>query len=636
MDLHRTFMKSGVTYSMVMTLGMMAGGLGGDDEEERRRQRLSRYLNIPLYLDPQQAANDFRLADAYFLDSIPILNNFFNDEKGNAVVVPHWIIRQFTSPILGISRFFETGDWKEIRNGFLDAFTAIPNSVVRLWDQADLTAVLLADQANKEAAKDTPQAMANTNSLLISIASVYEKALMENMFINSLILGRDQYDRNPYAIPGINPETGEIARYPGSNTPMSQDDALVTFKNEDGDVQQGFMSRQGKDGQAHQYAENNFTFALIASLMTGQLSTDSTFFRNNMVPRMQEVELPDSTRDEVEALVYSAWVGAGGSPPLSRMEIASKLKEDAEAADIFWDADEIEAEALEIFQSQEDQTGALSIISPEGREILTKAGTDSVFTSLAKGTLEIGDRSLDGFAASYEMRQEIAHDWGQKLMQEGLDLGLSYEQSFFRAKRFWYGDETTGDPGLRAILFDKQIPVENDLKYFQLNHTYAIGPDGKPWATPFPKMGLMQTLGLPVPTTFAEAGAGLSIDENGRIIDETVGDGINTGLAGLEKVPDLVVDMDPDDSAFEGGAKDAKSDSSPSRKFGSYRRYPGYSRSGGSSGGGYLPNMRALPRGSGARFDDIQNINTSNPYIRRANVYKQRIWSERGRLKQWQ
>ena len=246
-----------------------------------------------------------------------------------------------------------------------------------------------------------------------------------------------------------------------------------------------------------------------------------------------------------------------------------------------------------------------------------------MFTSLAKGTLEIGDRSLDGFAASYEMRQEIAHDWGQKLMQEGLDLGLSYEQSFFRAKRFWYGDETTGDPGLRAILFDKQIPVENDLKYFQLNHTYAIGPDGKPWATPFPKMGLMQTLGLPVPTTFAEAGAGLSIDENGRIIDETVGGGINTGLAGLEKVPDLVVDMDPDDSAFEGGAKDAKSDSSPSRKFGSYRRYPGYSRSGGSSGGGYLPNMRALPRGSGARFDGIQNINTSNPYIRRANVYKQ-------------
>jgi hypothetical protein len=633
LDLHRTFIRSGVTYSMLMTLGMMAGnlGLGGEDEEERRRQRMAKNLGLPMYLDPLDAANQFQFADAMFLDSIPVLNMFFNDDKGNSIVVPHWIIRQFTSPIIGMQRFFETGDWKEIRNGFLDAFSAIPNSVVKLWDQADVTAVLLADQANKEAAKDTPQAMANTTSLLISIVGVYEKALFENSFINSWRNGADKYDRNPFAIPGINPETGEIARYPGSGTPMSQEDALVSFQNEEGEIQQGYMSRQGKDGILHQYAENNLTAALVMSLFSGDFA-QSTYLRKNMVPRIQEVELDDSTRGEVEALIYSAWLGQGGMPPLSKLEIINQLKDDAEAADTWWDQDEIEERAEMIFQSQEGQAGALSILTDEGKELVTTAGADSVFHSLATGAIKIGDPALDGFGASYEMRQEIAAEWGQRLVQEGLDLGLSYEQSFFRAKRFWYGDDTTGDPGLRYILFSNQIPTDNDLRYFQLNHTYAIGPDGRPWATPFPKMGFLQSLGVPLPTQMGELGPGLGLDENGRVIDLTVGaEGINTGLSGLEKIPDLVSDMEPDDSAFEGGAKKAGSDSSPSRKF-------GYSRSGGYSGGGggYTPQMRALPGGAAARFEGMPMINAGSPYTRRANVNRQRIWSERERLKQWQ
>jgi hypothetical protein len=46
--------------------------------------------------------------------------------------------------------------------------------------------------------------------------------------------------------------------------------------------------------------------------------------------------------------------------------------------------------------------------------------------------------------------------------------------------------------------------------------------------------------------------------------------------------------------------------------------------------------MRALPSARAPFGNDIPFINTSNPLIRRGDIRRERVWSERGRLKQWQ
>jgi hypothetical protein len=637
LDLQRTFIRSGVTYSMVMTLGLMAGGLGGDDEEERRRRRLMQNLNLPHYLDPGDSQNAFTNADAMYLDDVPFLGRFFKgaqyddpetaEDERRSVMIPHWITKQFTSPIIGMSRFFENGDLREVGWGFWDAFTAVPHSVMRIWDEADVSANLLAQQASDEANKGTAQGQANASSLLVQIVGMYERAIFENAFANTVRNAADKYDRNPYLIPGVDPETGEMLRQPGTGLPLPQKDALVSYINEDGDVQQAYMTRQGKDGELHQYAESNLTFALVASLFSGL--GESSFLRKNMAPRQQEIQRPDISLEEFEAFVMSAYQGTGGQENLTQEEIIQQLKQRDDDNDVWWDQESIEAEAEAIYNAQPGQAGGLTIISPEGREVITAAGADSVFTSLAKGALQIGDPALDGFAADQETRDQLAALWAERLVQEGVDMGLSFESANYRARRLWYGDNTNPDvPGLREIIYSRDIPKENDLVYNQLNMTYAIGPDGKPWATPFPKMGLIQALGVPIPTEMLTPGPGLRLDQQGRIIDLTTGEqSINTGLSGLEKVVELN-DIEYNDDAFEKGAAKNSGKSSG----GSRRR--GYS--GGGGGGGYTPQMRALPGGAAARFDGIQMINSNNPIIRRADVYRQRIWSERGRLKQWQ
>jgi len=81
--------------------------------------------------------------------------------------------------------------------------------------------------------------------------------------------------------------------------------------------------------------------------------------------------------------------------------------------------------------------------------------------------------------------------------------------------------------------------------------------------------------------------------------------------------------------------------------FSGYRRFGGYGggyrRGGGygSGGGGFIPNsyitrMNYFTGMSAAQIDSVPMINTNSPLIRRADVRRERVSSERGRLKQWQ
>ena len=212
-----------------------------------------------------------------------------------------------------------------------------------------------------------------------------------------------------------------------------------------------------------------------------------------------------------------------------------------------------------------------------------------------------------------------------RLVQDGIDMGLPERTAKYRAERFYWGDDDYPElPGIREILYSDEIPKSNVVKYNQLNVMYMMGPDGKPWATPFARKTVAQAF-APFPHRTVDTGPGTKLDSQGKVMDQVLG--INTGLHGIERIIDTEP-LDPDDKML---------DEIKAADFGKTLVPKKYRGGGGGGGGrGYTPQMRPLRGGAAARFDTIPMINISNPYIRRANVHRDRITSDRGRLKQWQ
>jgi hypothetical protein len=525
---------------------------------------------------------------------------------------------------MGIQRFFDTGDLREIWHGFGDAFSAIPNSILRLWDQADTVATQLAEQAQIEASGNTEQSRAATSKFLIQTVGVFERALLENAFVNSVVMARDRYDRNPYAIPEML-ENGEIKRQNGTGLPEPTS-ALQAYVDPDtGEVMEGYKARTGMEGELYNYAKNNAVFSMLMSLGTGM--GDSTWLRKNMVAKEKKIELPEPTEAEAQALILSAMEGQGVQWRLSKNEIGNLIKNKAAANDEWIDAIDVEAEAERIYNLQSGFP-ELSVWTPEGQEVVNNEGAKAIFTGLQKGTVKIGDPALNGVFIPYEMREKVAREILQEIAQDAADLGLTEEQVGYVTRRYWFGDIDTGAPGLSDIINNKELPYTGTVRYNQLNVTYVMGPDGRPWATPFERTNLAQAFGIPIPAQSVLTGPGTKLDAQGKVVDEVMG--INTGLHALEKVPvdvpeDIKIDMD---------------DVVKKTNFKSSSGGRGYGRRGGGGGGYYggpnFRDMRPLPGVTSMRDIDIPMINNSNPQFRRARTNRERVFSERGRLKQWQ
>jgi hypothetical protein len=707
LDLSRLFVRGMVTQAGLFTFGMMGAeilGLGGEDEEEKRRRRQATYLNIPIVYDPQKAANDFRYQDAIFLDDIPLLGTLFKkDDSGRAAIVPHWVMRQFTSPLMGVVRFFETGDIRLISQGFLDGISAIPNSALNLFHDADLTAKLLQESAQGDPRVENPETLSTATMLGISIVGMYEKALIENQFVNGIRSAFDKYDRNPWLVAMTNPKDGgSLDRLQGSNLPQ-QTDALQQYQkevpvlDENGEPVIGedgqpvmepasglaYMTRSGRDAYMHQYAENNATAAVLMSLFTGQIG-DSTFARENMVVKTQNVPIDAVDNATMEALVYARFFGAGGSGLLTEDDIGSILKTQAEAADIWWNQGDIDAQASKLYKEQvqrfdqlkaaiipqleqrdaaagvtstpeerEAQADAMAdammmgtSISKNGREELSIDGQEAMIKSLMSGLVTLDDPGFQGFYASQEQRDLLQARFLDRIIQDGVNRGMTETAAKFRANRYYFGDSSDpSSPGLREILYSNKIPSQPSAEYNQLNATYVIGPDGKPWATPFPRQSIMQSLGLPIPAGMIAPAGGMSLDERGNAVDDVKN--LNTGRAALEPTQ-VAGQVTPNDTILEELKKKTytpKDTISGRTSFGGYRRYGGYSRGGGGGygggGGGFIPNsyitrMNYFTGMSAAQIDTMSMINTNSPLIRRADVRRERVSSERGRLKQWQ
>ena len=611
------FVQGGITHTGLFALGLAAGGLGlsGEDEEERRRRRAAMVSGGQFLYDPRRIQNDFLNSNAIFLDYLPpFISSWFKvtpGEDGRSMAQLPWILRQFVSPIIGMERFFETGDPAQILLGFQDALGSMPLVNASTFDDASQMFTELMANANDSMKLGTPDDMVASYGFLVSAVGTLERMLFENAFINMVYTGLDAYDRDPWKLPLLDSERDQ--QFDRLGNPRATN-ALSDFVDPaTGEVRSGYETRDWVDGTVHGLAENRFTLALIASLVTGR-GLGSDYLRQNMVIRERRIDKNEMTLEEAQGLILS------------------------------------------IMDSESYGTST---------EILTASGARGVFQSLYTGLIDFDSPVLDSVYIPLDMRQEIFETWQAELVADGLNAGLSMEQ----AER-WMWDVMKGDGdspakiGILDILWSHDIPYTSTVRYNQLNTTYMMGPGGQPYATGLSRDLLLGGFGL-LPQRYLVTGdPGLPRDNRLNSIDPIAQ--LNTGMRSLERVDDSwAIPTDEEiaqrleksiaslgdrvedllNSGYNNGWRNFNNGW---RNFGrGWRNFGrrGYSRGGygGYSSSTYVADYGGQPqrfnpqdRVSAAYSDDLYSINTSNPIIRRANLRRERFSSERGRLNQWQ
>lgn len=640
--------------------GFSVLGLGGEDEEERKRRLRDMYMRIPAIYDPREAENGFEYADAIWLDEVPILGMFWQRNLGGenrSPVVPHWILRQFTSPLMGVVRAFGTGDFSNVRQGFLDAASVIPNNLLNLWREADYTYGLMHMDAQELAAEgvDTPERTSRIAWMFVNGVGVYEKALVENQMFNAIISANDEVARNPYKIPKTT-KTGELVLEEGTGYPVPTT-ALTTAQGEplldpvtnepmlDSkgeplfiDNRTEYASRTGMDAIAHNYSKNNAVFAIAMNLMPGQ----GFYMRNQMVPKKDLIPVALGAEDELKALAWSAFYGAGGADTFTKDEIAYALKYQYQKNNQRWEQTQIDKQAETLYKEMKDIP--LTTLDPAVGEIITNDGAKGVFKSLLAGWITMDSPVLQGAHFPLEMRQQVATEMLDDIVQQSIDMGMSPQSAEYRKRRLWFGDYSTGVPGLKQFVYNDALPYKPYQEYTQLNVTFAPGPDGSMWATPFTRTNWLGAIGIPVPHSMEPLPEGLGYDTRGNVVNYLT----NTNTGGKAIVPGVINEkIEPDDKPLRD-SKDAKTTTSSNwgGKWygGGYsRRGYGYGgRGGGYSSGGYPTTiftdkiLRAIRAGYGPQMEGSYGPRADNPIVRRADVRRERVTSERGRLKQWQ
>lgn len=625
LDLTRSFLRAGVTWSGYMAYLLMGGiGLSGEDKEAKRRRLLAAYYGAPLQYDPRKMGNDFRNSGLINIDGLPgpleSIGKMFSG--GSDWIAPHWIVRQFISPIVGMERFMQTGDLDQIKWGFQDAVSAIPLSVTRLVDDAFDSATELQKMAEKESLSNSEDSMNNTNRFIIALVGTYERMMMESSFVNTVRNGMDAYDRDPWVRVQTD-EHGRILRDDRGN-PLPAE-MLKDYKDPvTGEIRQSYDGRSFWDAQLHQYAENNTTFSFFANLFTGHnpLGGDGSFSRGNMAVKQKEIPLDSVGKQEAKGLFLKAFDAAGGAHNLSSGEEVSRLR------NIGFQQTGQYATTAELSPI------ALSHVDKAGNEILTTEGGKAMYRGLYKGTVDFESGSLQGVYVTREMRDQIAGELFQDLIKEGLSWGMDEVTAKSRARRIWFGrdPDNPDTKGLRDIVYSDMVPSKQTARYNQLNTTFIMGPDGKPYATGIRRDSWLEALGVNFVGTglIRNTDGGMGVDERFNSTDEI--SNVNTGLRALER--NKGEKIEPNDAVIEKAlAKTYPANSGTSS--GGYKKGSGggYSSYGSNA---YFTRMNPFEGQRAVYGNSIPFLNTSNPIIRRADVRRERVWSERGRLKQWQ
>ena len=574
-DLTTAFVKSGVTHSSLMALGLMSGGLGlsGEDEEDRRRRKAARAKGFAYLYDPRDIVNDFRNADAIYLDWLPpFISDMFQVTKegdpggARSMANMNWLLRQVFSPMLGMERFFNTGNPMEIWWGFEDAFYSFPLINSQLVKDAEQVFIELANSALDEEAIGTPESLPKAFGFWVKSVANLERMLLESSFINMLYAASDPYDRDAWVRVERGEDGGIVRNKLGIPEPTT---ALRDYVNNDGQVAQGYLGHDWMTATVRGYAENRATLALLGSLY-GKLTGGDSMMRGDMAVKTRKIAKPEVTIEEAEAHLIS----------------------------------------------------------------------------LYKGVLKPGDPALENLYIPLDMRHQIETRFKKHLIDEGLRM-FDGDQRKAEARMWdlWKGDAS--DPNnanvlkLKDVVYSKEyVSYKPTSKYYQLNTTYVTGPDGRPWATGIDRHSLANLAGIaPLQRFIATNDKASGTDSRLNYVDKA--GQINTGQRGLMKVDES---FEIDD---EGAAAINAATSQPNsgwqdfgngwKNFGSgWRNFKRRSGGGGGGGGGSAARLQAPQDQQVPYANEIQNVNISNPIIRRASIRRERADSQRGRLNQWQ
>lgn len=591
-DLTRAFLRSGVSHTQLMMLGMMIGSLdlaGDDEDEEYVLDKIRRYQKPVIPGDPLSEETDWRNADAWYSELLPA-----------GMGVPSWIIKPFVSPAMGIARFAQDGDFRQVLWGFMDALGSMPllntDHVLKTWDSA-LEIAQLADEA---AAEDGEEAAAKASNHLFLTMATLESLLFESAFFSMIYQASDEWDRDPYAIP-MTDSAGVIQRFGGLATGVPRPtDALQDIPASAGiDQEQGYTGRPQWDARLRALAENRPMLAIVLSL----IKNDSTYLRYNMVGKVRDVDAAPITQEEGEQII-------------------------------------------------------LSVLDNENRETLTAAGGAGIIRGINLGTVRLDSPALQGVYLDDATKNQIQLDMLEELTAKYLERGFPSAKALSEAKAEWYG-QRFGEPealGMSDILWN-HIPNRPTTSYLQMNTTYVMGPNKQPVATGLSRSVLdavgLNIQGLGVFQTYepgAQGGGASNMDTDALLNSVDSGRGINLGMRSLVKIDDTwktptaaEIGESIEAAIEEIGKKIENLGDTLDGSFGSGSGWRNFGRGGGGGGGGFGTDFGGqvvrmnTPRGFQEPFAlSPRVVNTSNPIIRRASVRRERFSADRGRLFQWQ
>ena len=579
-DLAKGVVQSGLTHTSIFAFALFAGGLGlsGEDEEDKRRRRAAEYNHAGYVYDPSKIQNDFRTADAVFLDGVYLLNNFFKIPGSvgeRSMAKPNWMVKQFLSPILGIEKFADTGDMRQVMWGFEDAIGAFPLINSASWEKAMLTFNELTQSAKAAETRGTPEDMSDAAYFLVSTVAAFESMLFENSFVNSLYVAMDEYDRDPWKLPQTDGE-GNIVR--DELGQPQETNALDQFLDADGQPAAGYVNRDWLEAQAHVLTENRASFAMMMSIFSGIAGRPNDYSRYNMAVKERDIPLQSVGEEEAEGLFLSIYDEATDS------------------------------------------------------EVLNENGARAVFDGIWHRSVKMGDPSLDGIYVPRDMRKSIQDKMVAELTEEGVGQGMDIDAASNYAWEVFNGPESNPyATSLRSIVWSQEISMQPKARYQQLNTTYVMGPDGRPWATGVRRGDLFTAmggaLGAPMLSYYQGDVGNLDVDSRLNSTDDVYG--INTGLRALNRVDeswDIPTDEEISEDiikAIEDAAKDIQAGASG-----------GYG--GGGGGGGYSAKLYTPPQNRAPFAHNMPYLNANSTYTKRTYIRRERFTSQRGRLKQWQ
>jgi hypothetical protein len=612
LDLTRSMVADGISVSSLFMAAAFAGSTGmasGEDEEERRRRKAMQYQGGGIIYDPRQIENDWRSSESLYLDQWPALAQLLQVAETGGV--PHWIIKQFTSPFLGVARAVETGNMEHIKWGFQDVLGSMPLFNETMAIEASQTFDMLTAQADEEQYKGTDSASMKALGFLTKAVMAYESMVLESSFANMIYQQADKYDRDPFVIPEKMADGSYVRDRMDVPRPTR---ALEDFYDpETGELLSAYAGRDWFQSTTAGFTENRATFAFLMSLGTGLQG--SQYWRNNMVAKTRTIDKEEMSLDNAASLAMGLFQSQGFADDLTRLENGEGI----------------------------DQSWLLSTYAEDGSEELTTLGAEAVIRGVWNGSVKLGDKSLEGLYIPYEMREQLQDMFLDQFTQEGVDLGLSQEDAVKRAKLIGYGPYNDSSvPGLFDAIWTDELSYVKSNRYYQLNTTYVNGPDGKPWATAVQRNTFLGAMSFLTPYYNDETGRGLPTDQVLNSVD--YGSNLNTGLRALEKTDESWVIPTPEEIGESIEKAIEKLGNKNFTQSPTYDQYSGYGRrgyggGGGGGGGRNYANNSLMPFLNGMKapyLDNIPQLYINNINPRRSDIRRERFSSERGRLNQWQ